>query len=124
MNKYRNKITEIDGKKFHSKKEAKRYLELKLLQKAGEISNLVLQPKFLLQDSFERIDTDYNKLRIRPVYYIADFQYDDKKRVSFMENKFITVVEDVKGKKTDVYELKKKMFLKLYGNKYVFREVC
>ena len=53
MNKYYNQKITIDGHEFPSKKEGNRYLELKLLQKAGEISNLELQPRFLLQESFK-----------------------------------------------------------------------
>lgn len=54
MNKYRNKKVIVDRKEFDSKKEAIRYKELKLLERAGEISNLELQPRFLLQDSFRK----------------------------------------------------------------------
>jgi len=98
--KYNAKPIEFDGFKFDSKKEAKRYLELKVLERAGVISNLILQPKFLLQDSFK-----YKGKTQRAIFYIADFEYiKDGKRI----------VEDVKGVKTEVYKLKKKLFLKKY----------
>ena len=108
MNKYRNKKTPVGDILFDSAKEANRYIELTHLQNAGIISNLELQPKFLLQDKF--IDNEGNKHRA--IYYIADFRY--------LENDKI-IVEDVKGKKTDIYKLKKKLFLKKYS-KYLFRE--
>lgn len=52
-NKYGNIKTVIDGIKFDSKRESERYLELKLLEKAGEISDLKLQPRFILQHGFK-----------------------------------------------------------------------
>ena len=96
--KYRNQKIIIDGHEFPSKKEGNRYLELKLLQRAGEISNLELQPKFILQESFKKKGKTY-----REISYIADFKYIENGQV---------VVEDVKSEvtKTKVYELKKKMF--------------
>ena len=98
----------IDGISFDSKKEANRYLELKTLERAGVISNLILQPKFLLQEGFVRDGKKY-----RAIFYIADFEYiKDGKRI----------VEDVKGMKTDIYKLKKKMFLKKYPQ-VVFKEI-
>lgn len=83
--KYNNIKTVVDGIKFDSKKEAKRYGELKLLEQAGEISVLRLQVKFNLS----------------VCSYVADFVYYDKNK--------IMVVEDCKGMKTPVYNLKKKM---------------
>ncbi len=108
--KYKAKKTLVDGVVFDSKKEAARYQELKLLEKAGVIKDLSLQPNFLLQDKFK-----YRGKIHRKIEYIADFQYyvvKDKK----------WVIEDVKGFKTDVYKLKKKLFLKKYGKDYDFVE--
>ena len=96
--KYKSKKTMVDGIEFDSKKEASRYTELKLLEKAGKISNLTLQHRFVLQPSFRK-----NGKTIREIAYIADFVYLDVERCK-------NVVEDVKGYKTDVYQLKKKMF--------------
>lgn len=70
MNKYRNKKVVIDGIKFHSQAEGSRYLELKLLTRAKEISNLQLQPHFLLQEEFKKNGKTYKKIE-----YIADFMY-------------------------------------------------
>lgn len=98
FNKYRNNKVIVDGIEFDSKKEANRYKELKFLEKCGKISDLKLQPKFLLQEKFKK-----NGITHRAIYYIADFSYYD------IENKNY-VVEDTKGMKTEVYKLKKKMF--------------
>ncbi|MDU5970534.1 MAG: DUF1064 domain-containing protein [Finegoldia magna] len=110
-NKYNAKKTVVDGIEFDSIREADRYCELKLLEKAKEIRNLELQPRFLLQDKFkDKMGTTHRKIE-----YVADFMYidkDDKK-----------IVEDVKGMMTDVYKLKKKLFLNLYDEEYDFREI-
>jgi len=97
--KYYNKSVIIDDHRFASRKEARRYQTLKLLQKNGNIRGLELQPRFLLQEGFEKDNVKY-----RPIYYVADFQYFDfmKKRIT---------IEDVKGfKKNRVFLLKQKMF--------------
>ena len=109
--KYHNKKTEIDGILFDSQKEANRYSELKLLEKTEEIWLLRTQPKFELQPSF--VDSSGHKQRA--ITYSADFYYQDKKTKRF-------IVEDCKGMKTEVYKLKKKLFLKLFPQ-YIFVEV-
>lgn len=98
MSKYRAYKVECDGMVFASKKEAKRYIELKMLQKAGEISNLRMQVKHQLIPS----QKDADGKTVRPVYYISDFEYEENGR---------TVVEDVKGFRTREYKLKKKLML-------------
>lgn len=110
-NKYNAKKKVVDGHTFDSKREAERYCELKLFLKAGEIRNLVLQPRFLLQDEF----FDKNGVKHKKIEYVADFLYIDK------DDK--AIVEDVKGVLTDVYKLKKKMFLYLFDDRYEFREI-
>ena len=98
--KHGNVITEYDGITFASKVEARRYGQLKLLEKAGEITHLRAHPKFRLIDGGR--DRDGNV--IRPIDYIADFDY-------YEGNQW--VVEDVKGKTaklTDVFAIKSKMF--------------
>lgn len=92
--KYGNIRVEVDGIKFHSKKEAKRYLVLKQDEADGLITNLKLQPRYPFVIEGVKVCT-----------YIADFSYDAG-GVSF--------VEDVKGMKTDIYKLKRKLFLVLY----------
>ena len=108
--KYSNKKVNIDGITFDSMKEANRYRELKLLEKVGEISNLELQPVYVLQESFK-----YKGKNIRAIKYIGDFEYVDSKT----GNK---VLEDTKGFKTKDYLIK----VKLLKNKYTdidFREL-
>lgn len=100
MNKYRNRKIVVDNIKFDSILEANRYQELKLLQRAKQISNLELQPRFLLQDSFKK-----NGRAFRKIEYVADFQYIENGK---------TIVEDVKGMQTDVFKLKHKIFEKVY----------
>lgn len=108
MNKYHNTRTMVDGILFDSKKEADRYLELKMLQKAKVISDLERQPRFTLQEAFVCDGNRYQKLE-----YVADFKYQENGE---------TIIEDIKGVKTEVYKIKKKLFLKQYGDKYIFRE--
>lgn len=101
--KFNAKKTELDGITFDSKAEAKRYSELKLLKRAGEIEALSLQPRFVLQEGY----ISGEGKRVRPITYIADFAYIDKKTGK-------TIVEDVKGMRTSVYKLKKKLFEKTH----------
>lgn len=96
--KYHNKKTTINGITFDSKLEAKRFCELKLLEKANKIEDLQLQPSFELQPTFKK-----NGKTIRAITYKADFSYYDKERQE-------QVIEDTKGMKTKDYILKKKMF--------------
>lgn len=100
MNKYRNKKVVIDNIKFDSKLEANRYIELKLLQRAKQISNLRLQVPFILQEEFEKNGKTYQAIK-----YVADFVYEENGR---------TVVEDTKGMQTDVFKIKHKLFEKKY----------
>lgn len=95
-NKYRNVRTEIDGIAFQSKAEAFRYAELKLLQHAGVISDLELQPRFPLDVKGNRVAT-----------FVGDFAYRDAKG--------LLTVEDVKGVQTPLFRLKAKLFRALYG---------
>lgn len=96
--KYHNRKIIINGITFDSLKEGNRYRELKLLERAGLIKDLKLQPAFLLIPSFKKNGKTYRKAE-----YIADFMYYDIEK-----NK--TIVEDTKGFRTDIYKLKKKLF--------------
>lgn len=109
-NKFGAKKTVVDGITFDSKKEAKRYQELKRMQEDGKIEGLVTQPQFLLQEGFV---TPRGK-KIRPIYYSADFVYKVEK-----SGILHAVVEDVKGGKatqTSTFKLKWKML------QYAYRE--
>ncbi len=107
-NKYRNVETNIGNIKFASKKEARRFMELKALADAGEITDLRLQHAFTLQESF----TTPSGVKTGAIRYVADFTYYDA------DGQF--VVEDVKGVKTDVYKIKSKM---MAARGYIIREV-
>ena len=87
--KYHNKKVMIDGIKFDSKKEANRYQELKLMQRAGIISDLQRQVKYVLIPSQKGDD---GRVVERPCTYIADFVYVDENGKK--------VVEDTKGYRT------------------------
>ena len=104
MNKYGARKTEIDGIVFDSGREARRYSQLKLMERAGEIRDLKLQVKYNLIPRQNKPD---GKIIERPVDYIADFVYKDAAGN--------TVVEDAKGRKTKEYIIKRKLMLYVHG---------
>lgn len=104
MSKYNSKKTVVDGQTFDSKKEANRYQELVLLEKAGVIKNLSRQVKFVLIPS-QRDES--GKVIERECSYKADFMYYDEAGE--------TIVEDVKGFRTKEYIIKRKLMLYQYG---------
>jgi hypothetical protein len=94
--KFSNVPTTVDGIRFDSRKEARRFAELKLLERAGEIRDLEVHPRYPLTVNEQEV-----------CVYEADFFYREKDgRV---------VIEDVKGVKTPVYRLKKKLMRALLG---------
>ena len=98
--KYNARKTEIDGHIFASGAEARRYQELKILERAGEIDGLELQPEYPLVVNNQRV-----------AVYIGDFLYVDAQSKQ-------RVLEDVKStitRKLPVYRLKKKLLFALYG---------
>jgi hypothetical protein len=105
-NKYRNESCTVNGIWFQSQAEGNRYVQLRLLEDAGRITSLRRQPRFLLQEAF--IDADGNT--VRKMEYNADFAY-------FEPGNEHEVVEDVKGKQTEVFKLKSKLFRKRYPEK-------
>ena len=114
-NKYGAKSTVVDGINFPSQKEARRYAQLKILERAGEIRDLQRQVEFeLIPAQFEppRTLKSGRKVRGRCIerkcVYIADFCY-------FRADTGEYIVEDAKGFRTDVYRVKKKMVLYKYG---------
>jgi hypothetical protein len=102
-NKYRNKKVILDGIEFDSRKEAQRWFELRMLERAKEIANLQRQVKYVLIPS-QKID---GKTVERECAYIADFVYTEKDGQ--------VVVEDTKGFRTDAYIIKRKLMLERYG---------
>lgn len=105
MNKYRNKKTEVDGILFDSKREAERWCELKLMERAGLIKDLFRQFPIKLIPAQK---DENGKVIERAVGYVADFVYTDT-------NTGKTIYEDVKGVKTKEYLLKRKMCLYFHG---------
>lgn len=96
--KYGSKKTTYNGKKYDSKKEAQRAVELELLESAGKIFNLKSQVHIELFPAFT-----YEGKKIRSIVYVADFTYNDPFGIH--------VIEDSKGFKTKEYLLKKKLLL-------------
>ena len=120
-NKYHAKKIEVDGEIFDSKREAARYIELQYLQRAGKISGLQRQKKFVLipaqyepESTGPRGGRIKGKLIEKEVAYYADFVYFDEETKE-------TVVEDAKGVRTPEYIIKRKLLLWLKG--YRIKEV-
>ena len=100
-NKYHNKKIYYDGHWFDSEKEKSYYIKFKLMQNTGEIHNLTLQVEFELQPVFKLKNKMY-----RSINYLADFTYYDK------DNNYHII--DIKGYKTEVYKIKKKLMAYKY----------
>ena len=111
--KYRSKKIEVDGMKFDSRKEYYRWCELSLLERAGKITDLQRQVKYILiPTQYEPYSIDKNgnlkrgKVIERECSYMADFVYTENG---------LQVVEDVKGFKTPEYKIKRKLMLVIHG---------
>ena len=104
MSKYKAQKTTVDGITYDSHKEARRAQELRLMLRAGIISNLREQVPYELIPAQKN---EYGKVIERAVIYKADFVYDDEKGK--------TVVEDTKGVRTKEYVIKRKLMLYEYG---------
>ena len=103
--KYHAEPTIVDGIRFASKKEAGRYQELRLLEKAGDIRELELQKRYPLVVNEVKIAT-----------YIADFTYESRVVQEMARGRvWHPTTEDCKGVRTPVYRLKKKLMLALYS---------
>lgn len=102
QSKYYNKKVYYDGHWFDSQKEKSWYIKYKLMEQAGVILDLKLQVKYELIKTFKLEDKTY-----RSTNYIADFTYKTK------DGKLHVI--DVKGMRTDVYKLKKKLMAWKYG---------
>src|SRR6187401_2386187 len=102
INKYGNTHAQADGYSFDSKAECARYHELKLMERAGQISGLQVHPSYELQPAFK----DRDGKRVRAICYEADFSYQEGAD---------QVVEDVKGHETKDYKIKAKLFRYRYS---------
>ena len=106
MTKYNNKKVVLNGITFDSQKEARRYRDLSLLERAGEIKSLELQKAFILAES---VKFENESRRKSAVKYVADFVYQENGQL---------VVEDVKSTMTrslPVYRLKKHLMKSVHG---------
>lgn len=116
INKYRAIKTCVNGIEFDSRKEARRYQELLLLERAGVIQNLQWQVKYVLipaqYESYERYGKKGQELKPgqrlveKECSYLADFVYEENGK---------KVVEDTKGVKTKDYIIKRKLMLYIHG---------
>lgn len=105
--KYRNKVTILDGIRFDSRKEASRWAELRMLERAGVIRDLRRQVKYILIPA-QHIQPGKGRRKLieKECAYIADFVYTENGKI---------VVEDTKGVKTAAYIIKRKLMLERYG---------
>ena len=120
--KYGSRRVTVDGIVFDSQKEANRFRELRLMERAGYIIKLQRQTKFVLiptqrEPSGKVYSRGEKKGQPKPgkiieheVAYYADFTYWKK-----ADNDWTYVVEDVKGVRTEVYKIKRKLMLERYG---------
>ena len=111
--KYKAVKTTVDGITFDSKKEAKRYTELKLLEKAGHITHLELQPEYQITINGAKIckyKADFRYFTVRAESnersYNSKGEWQTPTKTGDKEGQ---IVEDVKGFKTPIYRLKKKL---------------
>lgn len=111
-NKYHAKKTWMKGRVYDSKFESEKAFELQLKQRAGLIKDLQEQVPFVLQEGY--INNQGKK--IRPIFYIADFVYEENGKKIVMDTKSPAT-------RTEVYKIKKKLFEKRY-QEYIFIEVC
>lgn len=116
--KYGNRKTMVDGITFDSKKEANRFRELQLLERAGKITALQRQVKYVLIPTQREFSNEIykkgahqghfkpGKVLEKECSYIADFAY-------IQDGAY--VVEDTKGVRTEAYKIKRKLMLERYG---------
>ena len=110
-NKYNARKATIDGRTFDSQMEADYYLYLKDKKEQVRIKDIKFQPKFVLQEAFEK-----NGKRHRKIEYVADFEV--------IEHSGESIIIDVKGMLTPVFRIKEKLFEKKYPNTLVLVTRC
>ena len=112
MSKYHSRKVEVDGEVFDSVKEYRRYCELSLMERAGAITDLERQVKYVLLPAqyapvFDaKTKKCKDKCIERECKYVADFRYKENGA---------EVVEDVKGVRTPEYRIKKKLMFYIHG---------
>ena len=112
MTKYNARKTIVDGITFDSKLEADRYIQLKLMNKAGEITDLQLQPELQI---FQGYVNHYTGEKHKSRFYVGDFKYLDLHTQQW-------IIEDTKGMETPEFRLKWEYVQSEYPE-YVFRKI-
>lgn len=115
-NKYHNETVEVDGLRYDSKNEMLRHNFLKMMERAGEISNLRYHVKYELIPAITEEVVVHLKTKDKIVtktaqtarYYEADFVY-------IVNNTGEEIVEDFKGQETDLFKFKAALFRYKYG---------
>lgn len=108
--KYHSRKTTVNGITFDSKLESDRYQQLLLLEKAGEICDLILQFEFQIFHGYRDPETGEKE---KSAFYVADFVYLDCKARKW-------IAEDTKGVETKEFRLKWKLVKQRYPD-YTFR---
>lgn len=103
MSKYHSRKVTVNGIVFASHREARRYQELQMLLRAGEISQLQMQKKYTLIPAQKKPSGGTE----RAVTYTADFVYKDRDGNE--------IVEDSKGVRTQQYIIRRKLMLRVHG---------
>lgn len=107
--KYANVPTDVDGVHFDSRAEARRWLDLQHLERAGEVRNIERQVRYVLVPSQRRPSGGVEREKA----YVADFRYERRMRDDGAS--WVTVVEDVKGAEPAVWSLKRALMLHVHG---------
>ena len=110
--KYNNKKVTIDGIKFDSIAESKRWLVLKEELAQGKIRNLKVHPDYHIQEGYTDPQTGQ---RVKPIKYVADFSYERMMTTAPYLNRWVFIVEDVKGFETDLFKTKYQMMIEKFG---------
>ena len=129
MTKYHSKKVSVNGETFDSRKEYRRFCELRLLERAGQITNLRRQVKFVLIPAqhetigYTKAGKPKTKCFERECAYVADFVYEvpwqeqrtnDEGHLVFADG-WETIVEDTKGFRTKDYIIKRKLMSHVHG---------
>lgn len=109
--KFGNKPTWVNDHLFQSKKEAQYYVDLLLQERCGNVREIKLQPRYLIQEAFTKNGKKYQKIE-----YVADFEYEEK---AVRGHHWVERIVDTKGVKTEAFKIKQKMFELRYPDKTI-----
>lgn len=108
MSKYRNTKVEVDGVKFDSRAEARRFATLQALQKAGYIAGLRHQVVYTLAPG---VKIEGESRARPPLRYVADFEYAERRK----DGSIKVIVEDVKGVQTPAFRIKRHLMKTVFN---------